>query len=235
MSPGSPASSSASDGVKTRRKPSSSKTKENEGDSEVEDSEAGQQNGEGGEEGGDDKWVYYEVEAILDAKREKLIKWVGYERCTWMAEDDLGNATELITAFNEKRKLESLKKAAGTKRTSKCMVDDTSDADGSLAKKRGPKSVSKKPPKKSVAFAIPEATSVEPPPDKAEGIMQEHMQAPTWDHLIKKIDGVQREADKLFVYLELHGGERIREDSKSFADKYPKMLQEFYESRLIFD
>ncbi|KAJ7249543.1 hypothetical protein B0H12DRAFT_1122057 [Mycena haematopus] len=260
MAPGSPASSSASDGVKTRQKPSPSKTKEKEGDSEVEDSEAGQQNGEE-EEGGEEDEGEYEIEAILDAKKgqfEKnkmgyLVKWVGYghEHNSWVAEDDAGNAAELIKAFNEKRK--SPKKAAETKRARKSMGDDASEADGSVSKKRGRKSVSekpadkddderpakkprktveKKPEKKSVASATPNATSVEPPPDEEVGTMEEHMQAPTWDQLIKKIDTVERVDDTLFVYFTLHGGERIREDSKICADKFPKMLIDFYEANL---
>ncbi|KAF8166556.1 hypothetical protein K438DRAFT_1616598 [Mycena galopus ATCC 62051] len=241
--------SSGDDGETTKN---SSFLKSKKPESEVEDSEAPQSGGED-EEDGDEE---YEIEAILDAKKGQFgknkmgyfVKWKGYgpEHNSWVAEDDAGNATELIKAFNEKKK--SPKKALEPKRSRKSMGDDVSDADGSAsaAKKRGRKSVSEKPadkedderptkkPRKTAEKKTdaPKTTSAEPLPDEEVGTMEEHMQAPTWDQLIKKIDTVERVDDTLFVYFTLNGGERIREDSKICADKFPKMLIEFYESNL---
>lgn len=100
------------------------------------------------------------------------------------------------------------------------MGDDVSDADGSAsaAKKRGRKSVSEKPadkedderptkkPRKTAEKKTdaPKTTSAEPLPDEEVGTMEEHMQAPTWDQLIKKIDTVERVDDTLFVYFTLY-------------------------------
>jgi len=249
-------SSSVSDDVKTKKKKSPSKSKKEE--SEVEDSE-GQQSG--GEEGEDDE-EEYEIEAILDAKKgqfEKnqfgyLVKWKGYgpEHNSWVAEEDAGNATGLIKAYWDKKK--SPKKATETasKRSRKSMGDDVSDADGSasVAKKRGRKSVSEKPAdkddderpakkprktttEKKTVTSNHKTESAEPLPDDEEiGTMAQHMHAPSWDQLIKNVDTVERVDETLYVYFTLHTGERIREDSKICADKFPKMLLEFYESNL---
>ncbi|KAJ7333226.1 hypothetical protein DFH08DRAFT_304503 [Mycena albidolilacea] len=73
-----------------------------------------------------------------------------------------------------------------------------------------------------------------------------------WDHLVDKVDTVERVDDTLFVHLTLYvspdrssrpfwtflkckirsSGERVREDSKKCADKFPKKLIDFYESNL---
>ncbi|KAJ7308533.1 hypothetical protein DFH08DRAFT_719770 [Mycena albidolilacea] len=245
MPSASPAASSASDGAKTKKKALPSKK----GESEVEDSEAQES---GGEDGDDDE-EEYEIEAILDAKKghfEKnkigyLVSWKGYgpEHNSWVAEDDAGNATLLIKAFWDKKK-SSPKKGAEAKRPRKSVADDASDAEGSasVAKKRGRKSVSEKPAdkdderptKKPRKASEKKAPARESPSVQQEiiGDMQNHMTVPSWDHLVDKVDTVERVDDTLFVYFTLYSGERVREDSKKCADKFPKKLIDFYESNL---
>ncbi|KAJ6580952.1 hypothetical protein B0H19DRAFT_1017470 [Mycena capillaripes] len=246
--------SSVSDEGKAKKRSSPSKPKKEE--SEVEDSEP-----QSGAEGGDDEdgeEEEYEIEAILNAKRGHFpknqtgyfVKWKGYsaKHNSWVAEEDAGNADELIKAYwadHDKKK-----KAAETasKRSRKSMGDEGSDAGGSasVAKKRGRKSVSEKPanddddrpakkPRKTSekkTTGARHSASEEPLPEEEVGTMAQHMHAPTWDQLIKHIDTVERVDDTLYVYFTLHGGERIREDSKICADKFPKMLINFYESNL---
>ncbi|KAJ7616819.1 hypothetical protein DFH06DRAFT_1238512 [Mycena polygramma] len=72
------------------------------------------------------------------------------------------------------------------------------------------------------------------PEDKEFGNMTKYMHAPTWDQFIKRIDTVECVDDTLYVYFTLHGGERIREESKLCADKCPKTLINFYESNLRY-
>ncbi|KAJ7606726.1 hypothetical protein DFH06DRAFT_1250885 [Mycena polygramma] len=72
------------------------------------------------------------------------------------------------------------------------------------------------------------------PEDKDFGNMTRYMHAPAWDQFIKRIDTVECVDDTLYVYFTLHGGERIREESKLCAEKCPKMLISFYESNLRY-
>ncbi|KAF8127767.1 hypothetical protein K438DRAFT_1486439, partial [Mycena galopus ATCC 62051] len=250
-------SPSSGDDGETAKNSSFLKSKKPE--SEVEDSEAPQSGGEDEEDGDEEE---YEIEAILDAKKGQFgknkmgyfVKWKGYgpEHNSWVAEDDAGYANLFLRDFFFLSPSDFLKKspkkALEPKRSRKSMGDDLSDAGGSASavKKRGRKSVSEKPadkeederptkkPRKTAEKKTDahKTTSAEPLPDEEVGTMKEHMQAPTWDQLIKKIDTVERIDDTLFVYFTLNGGERIREDSKICADKFPKMLIEFYESNL---
>ncbi|KAJ7663822.1 hypothetical protein DFH06DRAFT_334494 [Mycena polygramma] len=189
-----------------------------------------------------------------------LVSWKGYgpEHNSWVAEED-ANAPELIAAYWKRNpdKNPNKKKASETpsKRTStsarKAIADDASDAGGSasVVKKRGRKSVSEKPAakddderpakkprkvsEKKTAAARASASEDPMQVDEEEvGNMSEHMQVPTWDQLIKQIDTVERVDDTLYVYFTLQTGERMREDSKICADKFPKMLINFYESNL---
>ncbi|KAJ7777227.1 hypothetical protein B0H16DRAFT_1879339 [Mycena metata] len=190
-----------------------------------------------------------------------LVKWKGYDEShnSWVAEDDAGGAGELIDEFEaklkKKKQQQSAKKASvpqspAAKRSRKSMADAESEdgeASASVAKKRGRKSVSEKPAdkdddderpvkkarKSTSGKNAPVVPTAEPLPDDDKiGNMQQHMQAPTWDQLIKHIDTVERVDKTLYVYFTLNDGERIREDSKICADKFPKMLIEFYESNL---
>ncbi|KAJ7036502.1 hypothetical protein C8F04DRAFT_953658 [Mycena alexandri] len=187
-----------------------------------------------------------------------LVKWKGYDEThnSWVDEDDAAGAGELIEEFEaklkKKKQQQSTKKTSQSpaKRSRKSMADAESedgDASASVAKKRGRKSVSEKPadkdddderpakkPRKSTGGKTGSVAPIaEPIPDDDEiGNMQQHMQAPTWDQLIKHIDTVERADKTLYVYFTLYSGERIREDSKICADKFPKMLIEFYESNL---
>lgn len=139
------------------------------------------------------------------------------------------NADDLIKAYWEERNnKQAPKKTTETapKRSRKSMGDDASDADASasVVKKRGRKSVSEKPvdnddderpakkprktsEKKTVTSGPhkTKAASVEPlPSDEEIGTMKDHMQAPSWDQLIKHIDTVERVDDTLYVYFTLY-------------------------------
>ncbi|KAJ6458102.1 hypothetical protein C8R47DRAFT_164654 [Mycena vitilis] len=188
-----------------------------------------------------------------------LVSWKGYgpEHNSWVAEED-ATAPELIAAYwkrnpdknpNKKKMSETPSKRLATGASArKAVTDDASDAGGSasVVKKRGRKSVSEKatakddderPAKKprKVNSAAARASASEEPMQVDEeqiGNMSEHMQVPTWDQLIKQIDTVERVDDTLYVYFTLQTGERMREDSKICADKFPKMLISFYESNL---
>jgi chromobox protein 1/chromobox protein 5 len=137
------------------------------------------------------------------------------------------------------------------------VADDASDAEGSasVAKKRGRKSVSEKPAdkdderptKKARKASEKKAPARESPSAQQEiiGDMQNHMTVPSWDHLVDKVDTVERVDDTLFVYFTLYvspdrssrpfwiflkckirySGERVREDSKKCADKFPKKVR----------
>ncbi|KAF7372157.1 Chromo domain-containing protein [Mycena venus] len=70
------------------------------------------------------------------------------------------------------------------------------------------------------------------PEEEDFGTMQEYIGAPTWDQLIAHVDTVECVGGVLYVYFTLQGGKRIKEKSTICADKFPKMLIDFYESKL---
>ncbi|KAJ7708911.1 hypothetical protein B0H17DRAFT_1155966 [Mycena rosella] len=190
------------------------------------------------------------------------VKWKGYddEHNSWVMEDD-ANAPELIKAYWEKDKKKSPKKAPepASKRTARKSVaaeDNDSDAGASApaAKKRGRKSSvkaadkegdpderpAKKPrktgEKKTLASASASggaAASANEAPENIEiGDMSQHMHAPTWEHLIKMIDTVERVEEQLVVYFTLNTNEHVKEDSEVCHEKFPKKLLQFYEKNL---
>ncbi|KAJ6492392.1 hypothetical protein C8R47DRAFT_1214215 [Mycena vitilis] len=175
----------------------------------------------------------HEIEAILDARKDlfpnnKLgyfVKWKGYgpEDNSWVIEDEAATtAADMIKAFwDAKNGVASPKNIA-------------------LPKKRGREPASAKRTAKTGEIPQDTDPSVASgswgaeawPEDDNFGTMAQHMQVPTWDQLIKSIDTVERVDETLYVHFTLHGGERIREESKLCADKCPKMLINFYESHL---
>ncbi|KAJ6568254.1 hypothetical protein DFH09DRAFT_1261316 [Mycena vulgaris] len=254
------ASDDASDSGKTKRK-SPSKAKKEESEVEDSEPQSDGEGGDDGDEEEYEIEAILDAKKGQFEKNKLgyFVKWKGYtaEHNSWVIEEDAANATDLIKAFwAEREKKKAPKKApeVASKRSRKSVGDDNaSDAGGSasasVAKKRGRKSSmkaadpeedaerpAKKPRKTSEKKTLTSgrtAASAEPIPDDSEiGNMAQHMHAPTWDQLIKHIDTVERIDDTLFVYFTLHGGERIMEDSKICADKFPKMLLQFYESNL---
>ncbi|KAK7031637.1 hypothetical protein R3P38DRAFT_3313673 [Favolaschia claudopus] len=249
-------SSAASDADKRKKKASPSKSKKDE--SEVEDSEPQQS----GEEDGEEDEGEYEIEDILEARKGQFekhkfgyhVSWKGYgpEHNSWVTEEDAGNAQDLIEAFWKARggkPSESPKKTETKRAPRKSVIQDISDDDESAAKvkKRGRKSTSEKPAdkddedrptkrprkaneKKSVAASARKTS--EEPMEEDVGNMENHMQVPTWDQLIKQIDTVERVDNTLYVYFTLNTGERVREASGLCADKFPRKLIEFYEANL---
>ncbi|KAH8104059.1 hypothetical protein BXZ70DRAFT_1052386 [Cristinia sonorae] len=110
-------------------------------------------------------------------------------------------------------------------------------ASASVKKKATPKSTVIKPTvqKKRQKEPSPEAESEE---DEEFQDMRRWKNAQTWEHLIERVDTVERtEEGNLFVYFTLNrkaGGNstRCREDSKLCREKFPQKLLEFYESNL---
>ncbi|KAJ7884395.1 hypothetical protein B0H14DRAFT_2700743, partial [Mycena olivaceomarginata] len=197
----------------------------------------------------------HEIEAILEAKRghfkkhpQKLwyyVKWKGYD------ETQNKNAPELIKAFRAERdEKKSLRKAAGKPalkggaRMSLAAYDLDAEASpsASAAKKRGRKSSVKtadkeedlderptKKPRENKTLASASTTANEPTENIAIGDMSH---TPTWEHLIKSINSVERVDEHLVIHFTLHTGEHVKEDSELCHEKFPKKLLQFYEGNL---
>ncbi|KAJ7810685.1 hypothetical protein B0H14DRAFT_3480358 [Mycena olivaceomarginata] len=217
MPSASPAASSASMTAKAKKKA----LPPNRGKSEVEDNEAQES---GGEDGEDDEGEY-EIEAILEAENghfeeNKMGYFVTWKGCgpkhnSWVAEDDVRNATFLIKAFWDKKK-SSAKMGAEAKQSVNSVTDDGLVAEGaeSVAKKRGRKSVSEepadkddeRPTKQQRKAGEKEGPTCKSPSaqQKVFGDMQNHMTLPSWDHLVQKVDTVGHVGDTLFVYFTLY-------------------------------
>ncbi|KAF7335573.1 Chromatin-associated protein swi6 [Mycena venus] len=242
----------------------------NQEESEVEDNESDRQQS-GGEEDEAEDSEWYEIEAILDARKgifEKkkfgyLVKWKGYgsDQNSWVAEADAGNATDLIDAYwDQRNKKKAPKKVAKkeSKRSRKCMEESEYEYDPddpmSMAKTRGrdesvllsdgnidteddelAMSVVEKPERKtSKKFeeSIDLVDSKIPDDDQFGPMPAEYLDEATWDQLIQQIHTVSRVGDKLYVFFTLHGGEHVRMSSQICADKFPKLLLNFYEAHL---
>ncbi|KAF7371863.1 hypothetical protein MVEN_00043300 [Mycena venus] len=247
-----------SDSVKTRKRSYPTKSKEEV--SHIDGQQSGAEDEDSGDDE-EEFEIEAILEAEKDQFRKNkymyLVKWKGYgtDHNSWVAEDDAGNATLLIKAFWDEKKSHKNVTKTPSKRARKSMqASDAPDvgSSASVAKNRGRKSVSEKPAdtddeerpakksrkaseKRAVMADARTTTSTvtELLPDKEEaGTTSELMHAPTWDQLIERIDTVEREDETLYVYFTLNGGERIREDSKICADKFPKLLIDFYEAHL---
>ncbi|GLB43387.1 putative chromo shadow domain containing protein [Lyophyllum shimeji] len=220
---------------------------------EVDDAENGEE--DSGEE------EEYEIEAILDARRGSfpegrmgyLVKWKGYDESenSWVDEIDAGNATALIEEYwrthGKKPKKPADAKTPKRPRKSSAAAEEVSDTS---TKKRARKSqtavasveddeevkgirVAKKAKKNG---AVKEKSEEFPTPDTDEVVltdMSKYMGVSSWEHLVKTIDTIEKENDgSLAVYFSLIGGERIKENSKLCAERFPQKLIAFYESNL---
>ncbi|KAJ7898878.1 hypothetical protein B0H14DRAFT_2494369 [Mycena olivaceomarginata] len=210
-----------------------------------------------GDENDESEKEDYEIEAILEAKKGHFkkvgyyVRWKGYnaEHDSWVTEDD-ANAPELIKAFWAEKKSPS--KAAGEPaanggaRMSVAASDLGAEASSSAstAKKRGRKSSVKaadkeedherptKKPRENNALASASTTANEPNENIEIGDMSQHMHTPTWEHLIKIINTVERVDKQLVIHFMLHTGEHVKEDSEVCHEKFPKKLLQFYEGKL---
>ncbi|KAJ7710482.1 hypothetical protein B0H17DRAFT_1190218 [Mycena rosella] len=133
---------------------------------------------------------------------------------------------------DEKKSPKKAPEPASKRRKSVATEDSDSDAgaSASAAKKRGRKSSVKAADneedpeprktgeKKTLASASASggaAASANEAPENIEiGDMTEHMHAPTWEHLIKMIDTVERVEEQLVVYFMLNTNEHVKEDSE---------------------
>ncbi|KAJ7883872.1 hypothetical protein B0H14DRAFT_2701210 [Mycena olivaceomarginata] len=181
----------------------------------------------------------HEIEAILEAKKGPFQE--GY--------DETQNS--LIKAFRAERdEKKSLRKAAGKPalkggaRMSLAAYDLDAEASpsASAAKKRGRKSSVKtadkeedlderptKKPRENKTLASASTTANEPTENIAIGDMSH---TPTWEHLIKSINSVERVDEHLVIHFTLHTGEHVKEDSELCHEKFPKKLLQFYEGNL---
>ncbi|CAK5267443.1 unnamed protein product [Mycena citricolor] len=195
------------------------------------------------------------------AKKSYFVKWKNYgdEHNSWVTEEDAGNAQELIDEFLAKRKKKkdaaaestsARRQGARSSMTAANTTDDASDDEStSVAKKRGRKSESaqarsaktggkekadERPAKKQRTSrkATQEQEPTELPAEDELGNMSEHMSVASWDHLVDRIDTVERSGKELQVYFTLKDGRRIREQSSVCAEKLPRMLIDFYEANL---
>ncbi|KAF8074716.1 hypothetical protein FPV67DRAFT_1574815 [Lyophyllum atratum] len=215
---------------------------------------------EEGDEGSDDE-PEYEIEAILDAKRGSfpegrigyLVKWKGYGESenSWVDEQDAGNATVLIDEYwkTHTKKPRKSTDTKSPKRPRKSIASE--EAPDTSTKKRGRKSLpaaasvtddedvkevrTTKKVKKNGAMK-PESEERSHPMDEEAVVltdMAQYMNLPTWEHIVKTIDTIEKEADdSLSIYFRLNSGERIKESSKLCAERFPQKLIKFYESNL---
>ncbi|KAK7013488.1 chromatin-associated protein swi6, partial [Favolaschia claudopus] len=185
-----------------------------------------QQNGGEDEEGPGGE---YEIEEILEAKKGQLekygyrVSWKGYgpEHNSWVNEEDAGNAQDLIDAFWESRGGRPPVSRA-ERRARKSEAPDRDDDEMSAKKPRratGKRSMREPSRKMSSEHTKADLTGM-------------RMPVPSWNHLIRQIDTVERIDNTLYVFFTLHNGERVREETSVFADKCPKLLITFYEANL---
>ncbi|KAJ7838875.1 hypothetical protein B0H13DRAFT_1911532 [Mycena leptocephala] len=198
-------------------------------------------------DGGDSE---YEIEAILEAKKDKVasalwfnkfqyfVKWMGYgrEHNSWVGQDDAAGASELITKFWKDREKKSPKKAPD------------SAPSASVTKKRGRNSPSEKPADKddNDRFAkkqrkttgkqtvLPATLYAEASPEDKEeiGTMAEHMHVANWDHLIEAIETVERVDQTLLVYFTLYVSGLTSVLVSEMNVRPEKELIDFYQSKL---
>ncbi|KAJ7843540.1 hypothetical protein B0H14DRAFT_3868555 [Mycena olivaceomarginata] len=198
-----PIASDTSDAEETTKKVSPSRKR----DSEVEDSKAQESGG-----------------CPPANKIGHLVSWKEYgpEHNSWVAEDDAGNATDLIKAFWDKKKW-SPAKSAEVKRPRISVPNDASDADDSAHDERS----AKKPRKASEKKAPARKSPFTEPEQAVIGDMRDHIEVldiTSWDHVVDKVDNVARVDDTPFVYFTLTTGDHVRGNSKQCADKFPRKV-----------
>ncbi|KAG6841461.1 hypothetical protein C0991_010886 [Blastosporella zonata] len=198
---------------------------------------------EAGEDG--DEEPEYEIEQILDAKRGAfpegrmgfLVKWKGYDESenSWVDEKDAGNAEALIEDYwkrNPKKAGRKSESAKTPKKPRKSAADEEVVESASAAtKKRGRKSqpdkeisdsrVTKKSKNNGVAAKNDDASH--PFDEVVVGDMAGYMNIQSWEHLVGSIDTIERAQDNsLRVYFSLTSGDRVVEDSKLCAQRFPQ-------------
>ncbi|KAF8235640.1 hypothetical protein L208DRAFT_1256403 [Tricholoma matsutake] len=200
--------------------------------------------GDEGSGGEDDE--EYEIEAILDAKRGPfpdgrmgyLVKWKGYgeEENSWVDEEDAGNAHALIAEYwksnpNKKKAPRKSTEAKTPRRPRTSTVDETSDAGSTAApKKRGRKSQAKA----DSDLENSKGMDVDENRDEPQiGDMSQHMKMASWEDIVSTVDTIERETDgSLTVYFTLKTSERVKEDARICAERFPQKLILFYEGNL---
>ncbi|KAF5383609.1 hypothetical protein D9615_003728 [Tricholomella constricta] len=204
----------------------------------------------------------FEIEAILDAKRGSFpegrmgyfVKWKGYDETenSWVDEQDAGNADALIQEYWKKHPKKA-RKSMDTKTPAK--PRKSAEVSEPSTKKRGRKPqpapdssardesevtevrATKKAKKNGTAKAKSEEVT-RPTAEADDGDlhftdMSKYMAVQSWEHLVHTIDTIERKLDgSLSVYFSLTNGERIKEDSKLCAERFPQKLIHFYESNL---
>ncbi|KAF7289102.1 Chromo domain-containing protein [Mycena chlorophos] len=239
MAPASPSPSDASHGSKKNKSKAAAKSKKDD-EEEVPDSEPEGGDDDEGEEGDHKKGM------VNRGKMAFYVKWKGYDEDenSWINEED-ANAPELIEEYWEKQKKPKPSPTKRSARKSSAASDDDSEVVESVSapKKRGRKSNAAKeaeaeeededrPTKKARRNTKKNDEPEQLPTEEELGNMDQYRDAPSWDHLVKHVDTVERSEKNDRVYFTLHSGERIREDSAICADKFPKLLIKFYETNL---
>ncbi|KAF7317707.1 Chromo domain-containing protein [Mycena kentingensis (nom. inval.)] len=245
----------------TSKPPSRAASKKQKDDAEdVPDSEPDAE-AEGEDEEGDEE--EYEIEAVLRHAKGRFekgqmgyfVRWKNYDEShdSWVSEEDAAGAQELIDAYWKTKKKPAASASTASRRKSRAQAqsDDDDEPVESVSappKKRG------RPPKAKAAEDDDDAMEVDEdrpvkkarkakkelddaaetlPADEDLGNMDEYRDAPSWDHLIERVETVERrDDDELYIYFSLKTGERIRETNQVCHDKFPKMLLDFYETNL---
>lgn len=181
---------------------------------------------------------------------------------SWVHEDDAANAQDLITKYWENKrkaskggprkstdagKLKSGRKSA--------IAEDTREPTPPAKKRSRPKKAdqeqsereqdassddddarAKKKPRKSQGTSAKKVTKqlAEDEEVVTFGSMKKHMTIASWENLVETIDTIERgEEGDLYVYFKIkHSDERMRENSRLCAHKFPQKLIKFYESNL---
>ncbi|KAJ6492403.1 hypothetical protein C8R47DRAFT_1214222 [Mycena vitilis] len=143
-------------------------------------------------------------------------------------EKDHASSTDDAAVAPKKRGRPPLSKKSDEQPPKKIHASPNADEAAVTPKKRG------RPPLSKKSDEEPPAKKENWPEDKEFGNMGKYTHAPAWDQFIKRIDTVECLDETLYVYFTLHGGERIREESKLCAEKCPKMLINFYECNLRY-
>ncbi|KAF8972695.1 hypothetical protein BDZ97DRAFT_1782226 [Flammula alnicola] len=197
-----------------------------------------------------------------DGRMGYFVKWKGYDHSedSWVDELDAGNAEDLVKEFWNKHPQK--KKAGGRKSMDKkspkkprksAPPEDSSEAGNMSTKKRGRKSSTKQVESED-EMDVDEVTEVRAPkkarksltqtskakprtetPEEEEkviGNMGEYMHMKDWEGLVKSVDTVERQDDKLVVFFTLTTNEAVMETSDVCKDRFPRKLIDFYEANL---
>jgi len=200
-------------------------------------------NSQDGEEG------VYEIEAILEARRNMygksrmgyFVKWKGYgeEENSWIDEKDAGGATELIREYwktRPKNQASSSKEKATKGRTSTRKSDagastrtipskrvlnvDSESEDGNMNAS-----------KKNGSMAVETDNEQLPQGVNVNGFANKK----SWEKDIQEIETVERDANgMLTVYFKLGDGKRAKEEHRIARQRFPQKLLDFYEHSIAW-